>query len=156
VDILGLGSKNVVFGHFIVLFLLNRSPLSMFPSRRLSESGSCLYKAFLSVSSAMFNSRSPRPCQPKQEAYYCYCTLSLSLIHTRTHALSCSQVTVTVSKYGQRDGRVVTFLKSVFVQLYEACIPHCNHNVLGGAWGTLSKCCFNKSISFNRATPKLH
>ncbi|KAF4105624.1 hypothetical protein G5714_013286 [Onychostoma macrolepis] len=43
------------------------------------------------------------------------------------------KVTVTVSKYGQRDGRVVTFFKSVFVQLYEACIPHSNHNVLGGA-----------------------
>lgn len=57
----------------------------------------------------------------------------LSLKHTHTHALSCSKVTVTVSKYGQRDGRVVTFLKSVFVQLYEACIPHGNHNVLGGA-----------------------
>lgn len=75
--ILGLGSKKLVIGHFISLLL-------MFPLRHLSESGSCLYKAFLSVSSAMFNSRSPRPCQPKQEAT----ATVLSLKHTHTHMLS--------------------------------------------------------------------
>lgn len=120
----------IIFTNFVVFFHLYLSLPSHFFPRPISLPVILVCIRHFSLSAVLCLILAHRGlCQPKQEIYYRYC------IHTRTPTLCCNKFSVTVSKYGQRYGRVVGFLKSVFAQLYEDSlnVPHCNHNVQGGA-----------------------